>query len=1052
MEFIALGRTGLTISRLGFGAGQLKILDRDSAIKLLALAMESGINYFDIDKGNDETLVAEAQRLARKDIITVGKSFATSREGMEADIREYLKNYGTDMCDLYLVHAVMDSTDLRRRMGGPLEALENARSRGEVRFFGITSNRIEVLREAVETGIFDVICVPFNITHRTADNLLVWAREKKIGVISFQTFGSGTIVRPGKESLLSYHDPLRFSLSYPGVHSVLIGTNKEEHLRELLTYAETVMGGRMTDTEVAEATERIISILGKGFCRGCRYCIKDGDSHKLEIDQILRLKTLARRLGEGRFAQESYREVSFVDPEKAFSRARNPDWPCPYHIEIERELHETHRMFMEMVPSARRRILGRTGLHVSPISFGGGAFNKKISDERIWEVVSEGLDRGVNLIETAEDYGEEKFALALRKAREAGKPLIICSKSVARTYDEMNRSVGESLRKLNTRHIHLYLLPTIMSPEDFQSRSAGGALRALLEAKEEGRIGAIGVSSHRRTALIAAIRSGNVDVIEDPYSIGQYDSRAVLKEAHRQHVGVLAIMTLAGGILVDRDKSSPFAESMAPRNALRYVLADSRVHSALVGMGSKEHVTENLRALEGPLPSWFERRRIERTALSLLGEDFCRSCKACMPCDVFGWSFSIDNLLRFGTFKRVYGYDHYAQEYGRLPVLADACTGCGKCEPRCPYNVPILEQLNAAHSALGGGQTTDRTRLPRPVLKSVEEYLTRELEQFRRLGEFHGGVDFLKSQEQYFPHNPVLLRNLGECYMELENYGGAVRYLDEARKLSPQTEWLHFSLGKCYHKQGKNQLAIQMFKENLRYCTSEESHFHSWYFMAGCHRRQRRDKEMWRCYRRAQEFTGHFGKHEIVEEQELKEFIDKWPSSYFEEEFRHLRETGRYRQGIAFGREQLKDHLDNEVLHHYLGEFYMEIEAYNKAIFHLSKAIDINPAREWTRFSLGKCLFLQGKLEKAEAAFRSNIALTADQLSHFHSWIFLAMSAEARRDPGARDKALNRAREREDLFDQTTPLEQAFLLQLEKQGLIPGNLLRHSSQKVLKPL
>ena len=62
------------------------------------------------------------------------------------------------------------------------------------------------------------------------------------------------------------------------------------------------------------------------------------------------------------------------------------------------------------------------------------------------------------------------------------------------------------------------------------------------------------------------------------------------------------------------------------------------------------------------------------------------------------------------------------------------------------------------------------------------------------------------------------------------------------------------------------------------------------------------------------------------------------------------------------------------------------------------------------------------------------------------------MSAEARRDPGARDKALNRAREREDLFDQTTPLEQAFLLQLEKQGLIPGNLLRHSSQKVLKPL
>lgn len=1051
MRYCKLGGTGLKISRLSFGAGQLQPLKRKEAVAMLCRVIEEGINYIDIDKQNDESLVAEAIRKTGKKIILSGKSFARTEKEMESDLRESLRIYSTDHMDIYFLHAVSDRNDLVERLGGSMRVLRKAKEDGIVGNIGITSNRIEVLKVALTTGMFDVCCMPFNIEHQIGESLFEIIKRDDVGLITFMSFGGGVLVDPAYEEdikpLLTFHGPLRFVLSKDEIDSVIIGTNKRRHLDPVLEYAQEISRDssiKMGKHEEQNIRNSIHKVLGKDFCRGCKNCINDPAREKIEIDIILRLKVFAEKYGYVKHAKHQYKERGIKKLPAALKDASHPDWGCPYGINIPEELTKAHALltgtkWKETDYKIKKRCLGRTGIEVSSISIGGGAFNKEeVRDCDIWQVVSEAIKHGVNFIETSQEYGETKFAPSIRKAKSEGYPLIISSKSVASTFKDMQESINESLRNLATDFIHIYQLQTVTSPEDFELRIKHGALKALQEAKASGHIGAIGISSHRIPALLAAIRSGEIDVIELPYSIGQHKSRVVLKEAKRHDVGVIAIMTLGGGLLVDRDKRSAYAEHMTPANALRFVLSDDRVHTALVGMGSKEHLLENLKAIEEkPTLNRLERIRVEKKTKSILGKDFCRSCKACMPCEVFGWAFSIDNFFRFQTFSKVYGYPQYSEEYQKLPILADACTECGLCEPRCPYNIPIIKRLKEVHKELGGETKTDRAKLPGNIQRSVEEYLTREIEKFKKEKRIDEGIQFMEEQLTFFPDNPVLLRNIGECHMELAQYDEAIRYLERARGIRKRTDWLHFSLGKCYFKQGTYEKAMEMFKKNLKHCHSEESHFHTWYFMAMCHRKMRQYDQMKECLNRAREFTELFDKGEVFEEKQLRGFAENWPAPFFHEEFKHFRELKEYEEGIQFGLEQLKEYPDSAVLHHYIGELYMELEEYGKAIEHLSKAVQLKPEMEWTHFSLGKTLFLSKRYEEAEKALKDNLRLTSERLSHFHSLLFLAMAAEARNDARGCREALNGLKGFTEFVGKEIPVEIEFLTKLKEENRLP---------------
>ncbi|MDI6826353.1 MAG: aldo/keto reductase [Candidatus Aenigmarchaeota archaeon] len=349
------------------------------------------------------------------------------------------------------------------------------------------------------------------------------------------------------------------------------------------------------------------------------------------------------------------------------------------------------------------RRLGRTNLKVSVIGVGGGAFmgpNK--TPDLVKKVISFAVKKGVNFIETGEDYDESKVGLALKEVR---KKIILASKSTAYEKKRMEVSLENSFKKLGTDHIDIYMLQTVTTVDGLKLRIENGVLDVLKKAKEEGSIDFIGLTGHRIPTLIEAIKLDEFDVVEAPYCIGQYETEMLFEFTEKYDVGVIAITPFAGGILVDRDKKTKAAGFMNSKNALGYVLSNTAVSMALVGMSSVEHAKENIEAIEsGKDFSEADREKILKNTEDFLGLNFCRSCKACMPCDVHGWKFNIDNFLRFEAFYSKYGYKQFAKEYFNLDQKADACTGCGKCEPRCPYGIPIREMLKKTHKLLSSKQ------------------------------------------------------------------------------------------------------------------------------------------------------------------------------------------------------------------------------------------------------------------------------------------------------------------------------------------------------------
>ena len=272
---------------------------------------------------------------------------------------------------------------------------------------------------------------------------------------------------------------------------------------------------------------------------------------------------------------------------------------------------------------------------------------------------------------------------------------------------------------------------------------------------------------------------------------------------------------------------------------------------------------------------------------------------------------------------------------------------------------------------------------------------------------------------KYFWDNVLLLKRKGEFLLELGEYDAAIDVLEYLLSTGKPAEEANFLLGRCHFEKGDYKKALQVFKENLKHAKKEEGRFNSLCFIALCYQR--------------------LGKPRLMREYFIhaKDFGEGWVTKFFQEGFRHLRKRSQFREGIMFGKQQLKDYPDNAVLHHYLGEFYMELEEYDKAIERLSRAVKLDPEREWTRFSLGKCFYLTGRYEEAKKAFKDNLRLTSDKLSHYHSWIFLAMAADAKSDKKGRLKALQSLKGFKEFNGNETPLEQKFLTKLKQEKRLP---------------
>ncbi len=329
--------------------------------------------------------------------------------------------------------------------------------------------------------------------------------------------------------------------------------------------------------------------------------------------------------------------------------------------------------------------LGKTGLSVSRLGFGGIPI-QRIDAQSTRALVHKMMEAGINYIDTARGYtvSEEYLGYALEGIRDR---FVIATKSMARTKEAMAADIEISLKNLRTDHIDLYQVHNATPEQLDQVMAPGGALEALQEAKAAGKVRHIGLTAHSLETFRRGLDCPWVETIMFPYNIVETQCEHLLRKCREKNIAFIDMKPLAGGAIDDAAL------------ALRFLAANPLVTVAIPGMADISELEQNLAAFADTSPLTPEENARCQAIRSSLGTQFCRRCNYCAPCSQ---GISIPNVFLFEGYLSRYGLEDWARgRYSTLAKTASDCIGCGACEQRCPYHLPIREMLKKAAAEFG---------------------------------------------------------------------------------------------------------------------------------------------------------------------------------------------------------------------------------------------------------------------------------------------------------------------------------------------------------------
>ena len=263
------------------------------------------------------------------------------------------------------------------------------------------------------------------------------------------------------------------------------------------------------------------------------------------------------------------------------------------------------------------RVLGKTGLKISRLGFGGIPI-QRIDAEGTKVLVHQMLEAGINYIDTARGYtvSEEFLGYALEGIRDK---FVIATKSMSRTKEAMAADIEISLKNLRTDYIDLYQIHNATPEQLEQVMAPGGALEALQEAKAAGKIGHIGLTAHSLETFKLALNLDWVETFMFPYNIVETQAEKLIAECAKWNIGFIDMKPLAGGAIEDATL------------ALRYICANDAVTVVIPGMAEVRELEQNLAAVNDTAPITNEEKAAFLEVRNQLGTNFCRRCNYCQP-------------------------------------------------------------------------------------------------------------------------------------------------------------------------------------------------------------------------------------------------------------------------------------------------------------------------------------------------------------------------------------------------------------------------------------
>lgn len=305
MQYRKLGKQGLELPALGFGAMRLPLLsddpgdvDESGSIKLIRHAIDRGISYVDTaynyHKGKSEIIVGKALKEGYREKTRV----ATKLPGwlintywdFDKYLNEQLSKLDVECIDFYLIHNLNQKYWNSLVPLGVLEFLNRARQQGKIRYAGFSfHDNVELFKRIIDSYDWDFCQIQYNYMDehfQAGTEGLRYAAARNIPVIVMEPLQGGKLAKEPPQSVKALWDTantkrtpaewgLRWVLNHPEVGMVLSGMNTLEQVDENIRAAEAALPGTLTEEEIklVKAVENEYRKNTAVYCTGCGYCM-----------------------------------------------------------------------------------------------------------------------------------------------------------------------------------------------------------------------------------------------------------------------------------------------------------------------------------------------------------------------------------------------------------------------------------------------------------------------------------------------------------------------------------------------------------------------------------------------------------------------------------------------------------------------------------------------------------------------------------------------------------------------------------------------------------
>ena len=333
MKTVTLGKTGIVVSQLGFGAMYIPRISLEESDKTILRALEKGINYFDTASAYEDSEEKLGRILSKRSrdeftILSRSHSWKMSFDDFKKDFEQSFKRLQIETIDFYGFHAVNQPPDLEKVMKEFLDFLKEEKSKGRINHIAITGHNPVTMTEAVKTGEFAMAMFPFNVIEQEPlETLLDIANQLGVATSVMKPLGGGMIENKSFA--------LRFFLNHP----IGVITPGMSSIKEVDANCSVFEEAKPLSPEELKQLGEEVAELGREFCRRCSYCMPCKKNIMIPFVHMIHMKCHEKEMDDdvAHTLGLAKRMLPFLE---ACDECGECVEKCPYHLPTPKRVKE----------------------------------------------------------------------------------------------------------------------------------------------------------------------------------------------------------------------------------------------------------------------------------------------------------------------------------------------------------------------------------------------------------------------------------------------------------------------------------------------------------------------------------------------------------------------------------------------------------------------------------------------------------------------------------------------------------------------------------------